>query len=67
MKTLLILLLSIGVLSGCATKPSFLENRVVCTVAQDKAFVVSQWGPVGISGEIAKQDREVICRASSKS
>jgi len=51
-------------LTGCATlRDSFpLENRVVCTVAQDKAFVVSQWGPVGITAEIAAQDQEVICK-----
>jgi len=63
MKNLILLMLigSLGALSGCATKPSFLDNRVVCTVAQDKAFAVSQWGPVGISAEIAEADRKVIC------
>ena len=55
-------LVSLGALSGCATKPHFLDNRVVCTVAQDKAFAVSQWGPVGISAEIAEADTKVICQ-----
>lgn len=54
-------LVAILALTGCATKPAFLDNRVVCTVSKDKAFVVSQWGLVGISAEIAKQDQEAIC------
>jgi hypothetical protein len=52
-------------LAGCASieqRPTFLENRVVCTLAQDKAFVVSRWGPVGISSEVAEKDRAVICK-----
>ena len=61
-KTLALLTL-VGALAGCAsTRPEFLENRVVCTVAKDKAFAVSQWGPVGITAEVAKQDREAICK-----
>jgi hypothetical protein len=60
-KTLIALTL-VGVLSGCATRPAFLENRVVCTVAKDKAFGVSQWGPLGITAEVSPKDAAVICR-----
>jgi hypothetical protein len=62
-KTLTLLTL-VGALAGCAsTRPEFLENRVVCTVAQEKAFVVSQWGPVGITAEVASADAKVICKS----
>lgn len=49
-------------LSGCITLPqgSF-DNRVVCTVARDEAYVVSKYSGVGISNKIADVDREVIC------
>ncbi len=62
MKTILALVMALS-LAGCAaTRPAFLENRLVCTVAKDKAFAVSIWGPIGISGEIAKADTEVVCK-----
>lgn len=57
-----LILLAALALSGCATLENLpLDNRVVCTVARDKAFVVSEWGPVGISSKIADADRAVIC------
>lgn len=63
--TLLIgcLLMTLG-LSGCGnlTQPSFLENRLMCTLSKDKAAVVSQWGPIGIASEIRKADTAVICK-----
>lgn len=51
-----------GATSGCASLDGKLENRVVCTVAKDRAFVVSEFGPVGISSKVAEADRAVICR-----
>jgi hypothetical protein len=49
-------------LAGCGSLPEgVLDNRVVCTVAQDKAYVVSLYGPVGLASEIAAPDAEVIC------
>jgi hypothetical protein len=60
--TLALLLAASGV-TGCATLDGVaLENRVACTVAKDRAFVVSQYGPVGISSRIAEADRAVICK-----
>lgn len=63
MKTVILATLVV-LLSGCATfgLDGKLDNRVVCTVAKDKAFVVSEYGPVGISSTIADQDRAVICK-----
>jgi hypothetical protein len=34
----------------------------VCTVAKDKAFGVSQWGPLGITAEVSPKDAAVICK-----
>ena len=49
-------------LAGCATLEGKLDNRVVCTAAKDKAYVVSEWGPVGISAHVHDADRAVICK-----
>lgn len=48
-------------LAGCST-PTWLENRVACTADGAEAHVISKWGPVGLSSEIAKADAEVICQ-----
>jgi hypothetical protein len=51
------------ILAGCATFDGLtLDNRVACTAARDKAFSVSQWGPVGITAQIADADAKVICK-----
>lgn len=56
------LLATLG-MTGCATtRPTFLENRLMCTVAKDKAAVVSQWGPIGIASEIRQADTQVVCK-----
>lgn len=52
-------------LAGCATSIEGLgqfENRLACTLARDRAYVVSEYGPLGISSRIADIDREVVCR-----
>lgn len=51
-------------LSGCSTlgDKMNLENRVVCTVNGEKAYVVSEYGPVGISSVISPKDTPAICR-----
>lgn len=49
-------------LSGCVTLEGHIDNRLVCTVAKDKAFMVSEWGPVGISSNIAAKDAAVVCK-----
>lgn len=54
--------LAAAIVSGCATFDVPLDNRVTCTVAKDKAFVVSEWGPAGISSRIADADRKEICK-----
>ena len=64
MKTLILSLLSIPLLSGClATFDGKLENRIVCTVSGDKLYALSEYGPVGISARISDLDRAVVCKA----
>lgn len=51
-----------GATSGCASLDGKLENRVSCTVARDKAHVISEWGPVGLATVISPKDAAVICK-----
>jgi hypothetical protein len=63
MKPLLILPL-LALLSGClASLDGAMENRLACTVAGDSLFMISEYGPVGISAKISEKDRAVVCRA----
>jgi hypothetical protein len=50
----------LATLAGCSTVN--LDNRVTCTVAKDKAFFVSEWGPLGVSATISEADRAAICK-----
>lgn len=61
MKTIAIIAFALA-LAGCATFDVQLDNRVTCTVAKDKAFVVSQWGPVGVGSQVAAADAQVMCK-----
>lgn len=49
-------------LGGCGSLEGKFENRIACTLAKDKAFVVSEYGPLGISSVIAEQDRKEVCK-----
>jgi hypothetical protein len=62
MKRLFALTMLALMLSGCSTLDGKFDNRVVCTVARDKAFVVSEYGPIGIANTISKVDQAVICK-----
>lgn len=58
MKRLLIAAVAALCLNGCIV----LDNRVTCTVAKDKSFVVSQYGAFGLASQIADADTRVICK-----
>lgn len=59
----LTLIICAALLTGCAGfDPSKFENRLACTVSKDRAYVVSEYGPVGITGRLADQDRAAICK-----
>ncbi len=50
-------------LAGCSsTRPEWLSNRVVCTVAGDAAYLDSMYGPIGIASSIDPRDAAVLCR-----
>jgi hypothetical protein len=49
-------------LSGCASRPVWLENRAVCTVGGVEAHVISKWGPFSIGSPLAAADAEVMCK-----
>ena len=60
---LLLALACLGVLlSGCATPIGTFDNRLTCSLARDKAYVASLYGPVGITAEIAAADAAVVCK-----
>jgi len=60
---LIIALVLLSVLCGCAGAPAQLENRLVCTRKGDKVFVVSQYGPFGITTTISAEDAATLCAA----
>ena len=61
LSTVLALVMGSAMLSGCAGS-KLLENRLACTVDKSEAHVVSKWGPIGVSSEIAKADAAVVCK-----
>lgn len=68
MKRSLILLASLA-MAGCSTVDvgAQLQNRVTTTLACDRAFVASLYGPIGITSEIDKRDlAEMPCAARDK-
>jgi hypothetical protein len=53
-----VLLLLAFALTGCAQ----FDNRLVCTVAGDRAYVVSEYMRVGVSARLADKDRAAVCK-----
>lgn len=51
-------------LAGCSTIGGTFDNRLTCSLAGDKAYVASLYGPVGVTAEIAKADAAVACKAA---
>lgn len=60
--TLSILTASVASTGCLATLDGKLDNRVVCTAAKDKAYALSEYGPVSIGARISELDRAVICK-----
>ena len=56
------------ILTGCATFDSAnFQNRVTTTLACDRAFVASLYGPIGITSEIDGRDlAQMPCAARDK-
>lgn len=55
--------LAVLALAGCGTLDGKLDNRLVCTVAGDKLYAISEYGPISIGSRISDTDRRVVCRA----
>lgn len=53
-----LLLIPAVLLAGCA----HFDNRVACTVSNDKAFFVSEYLNVGIAATISEKDKNIICK-----
>lgn len=65
MKRTLIALACAALLAGCGTLDGKLDNRLVCTVAGDKLYALSEYGPISIGARISDVDRKVVCKAPS--
>lgn len=66
MKKLFFSLVLVLALTGCSSlgiDPALFENDVVCSVAMDNAYTLSQYGPVGISGKVRAKSAAVLCKA----
>jgi hypothetical protein len=48
-------------LTGCASLERQFENRILCTMAKDRAMVASMWGPIGIASNVRDADAAVMC------
>lgn len=51
------------ILSGCASSPKWLENRIALTADGKEAHVLSVWGPISIGSKIADSDAKAIISA----
>ncbi len=51
---------AVALLSGCSTVPGRFDNRIVRTLAGDRAFVNVLFGPVGVTLEVSAQDASVL-------
>lgn len=56
--TLLVLSMSFAT-TGCSTVGKSFDNNVYCKIGESSAVAVSQWGPFGISANLANGDK--IC------
>ena len=62
MRAILILVVAVT-LAGCGNLSGYLENRIACTAAGDRAMVVSMWGVVGVASDVRAADAQRVCRA----
>lgn len=60
---LILSLLMVMSLTACGTLSNLdLSNRVACSVAKDRGFVVSMWQVFGIASDLDAKDVDVICK-----
>jgi hypothetical protein len=61
MRTIVVMAMSV-LLAGCSTLQRQFENRILCTMAKDRAMVASMWGPIGIASNVRDADAAVMCK-----
>lgn len=61
MKVRALALLAVTFLSGCATRPEWLENRAACTLDRRELHVLSKWGPFSIGSIVSEADAVYAC------
>jgi hypothetical protein len=49
-------------MTGCGSLERQFENRLLCTMAKDRAMVASMWGPIGIASNVRDADAAVMCK-----
>ena len=58
----IVLALIVGLFAGCSSLgANTFENRIVCTVANDRAFFLSLYGPIGVGSPITSSDAAAFC------
>lgn len=60
MKSLFIIAI-VSLLCACASNPLQIENRIACTVAKDKAYIIGTNGLLGGSLAVNKDDAAILC------
>lgn len=52
----------VSLLTGCGTLKGTFENRLTTTLAGDRVFITSLYGPVGITTELSADDAAELKR-----
>jgi len=54
-------------LTGCSSTPGRFDNLIVVSLAGDRAFVSSLYGPIGITAELRADDARELKRMREQS
>jgi hypothetical protein len=60
--TIALLLIAAAGLQACGAIERKFENRLACSLDRSEAYVVSKYGPLGVSSEIQKDDAALACK-----
>jgi len=58
-------LVSSVALSGCGTFNGQFKNVPVCAIGEQKAYVISMYGPVGVGSKLTDASARVICASDT--
>ena len=48
--------------SGCASDPVWLENRVACSLDGKEMHFISKYGPIEFGSQVADADAKAACK-----